>query len=66
MQWARENQELFTARAYASFLLLQVAADAFRQGDRGAVAPLLREAVAEGRPRLRDLMIVAGLWVKPW
>jgi glycosyltransferase involved in cell wall biosynthesis len=63
--WARENRELFTPRAYASFLLLQVAADARRQRDWSAVRLLLGEALARGRPRIRDVAIFAGLWLVP-
>ncbi|MDX1394803.1 MAG: glycosyltransferase family 2 protein [Gemmatimonadota bacterium] len=65
MTWARENRELFTPRAYAAFLLVQVGADARRCGDDGAFPALLREAVTNGRPRVRDLALFAGIRVRP-
>ena len=63
MRWVRENADLFTARAYASFLLLQVLGDARRQRERGASAAVVREAFARGRPRLRDVLFGAGAWL---
>lgn len=64
IRWARENPDLFTARAYASFLLLQVLTDARRARQGGASATVVREAFSNGRPRLRDIVFGAGAWVR--
>ena len=63
--WIRERRHLVTARAYAAFLLVRVAALAAAAGDRSAAATLWREARRHGRPGLADVVLFAGRWIVP-
>jgi glycosyltransferase involved in cell wall biosynthesis len=59
--WARASRARMTGRAYAAFLLVQVAALAGKSGDLRALGVILREAVRHGRPRLADLSLFCGV-----
>lgn len=64
-EWIRERRRLVTARAYAAFLLVRVAALAAAAGDRGAIRPLWREARRHGRPGPLEVGLFAGRWMIP-
>ena len=63
--WARTAQPLISRRAYAGFLLTNVAAHAARQRSASALWQLPLEAFRRGRPRVRDLALFAGMWLLP-
>jgi hypothetical protein len=63
LEWARARRGLFTARAYAGFLLVSAYALARRQRARGAARVLLHEARAHGRPTGSQLALFALLSV---
>lgn len=63
--WIRERRQLVTARAYAAFLLVRVAALAAAAGEWSAVPVLWREAHRHGSPGPADIALFAGRWVVP-
>lgn len=65
LAWARTERPLLTPRAYAGFLLTNVAAHAARQRSAAALWRLPLEAFRGGRPRVRDMALFAGMWLVP-
>jgi len=65
LSWAQQNRPLMTPRAYASFLLTWVSANAVAQGDRSALWPLLKNAFRSGAPGVLDASVFAGVWLMP-
>lgn len=65
LAWSREQRALFTARAYAAFVLHVVGSNAAAQGERAAFLPLLREAFGRGRPAPVDLLSHLGNFLLP-
>ncbi|HJR54481.1 MAG TPA: glycosyltransferase family 2 protein [Gemmatimonadota bacterium] len=63
--WARLEHTLISRRAYAGFLLTNIAAHAARQRSAAALWQLPLEAFRHGRPRVRDLALFAGIWLLP-
>ncbi|SPP63644.1 glycosyltransferase family 2 protein [Nitrospira lenta] len=63
--WIQQNRHLVTSRAYASFLLTWVSANAIEQGDRSAFWPILKEAFRHGTPGILDGIVFAGIWLIP-
>jgi glycosyltransferase involved in cell wall biosynthesis len=57
--------ELVTARAYASFLLTILSAEAAEERSLGALWTLPREAIRRGRPRPVDLVVCLGIFLLP-
>jgi glycosyltransferase involved in cell wall biosynthesis len=57
--------ELVTARAYASFLLTILSAEAAEERSLGALWVLPREATRRGRPRAVDLLVCLGNFLVP-
>jgi glycosyltransferase involved in cell wall biosynthesis len=65
LAWIREVRPLVTSRAYADFLLVNVAVQAAAQGDRRALVELAREAFRSGPPGFWAGVLFASLWVVP-
>ncbi len=65
LDWLRENKSLFTPRAYASFLLTDFSNEMASTGRWEFFFKLLKEAFRNGRPRILDLLIHSGYWIKP-
>lgn len=63
--WADDLGSLMTRRAYSGFLLVTTSRAAQAQGERSAALPLLKRAVAKGRPTLRQLFAYAAIWLAP-
>lgn len=63
--WLQTVRPWVTDVAYAAFLLTWVAADASRERSLPALWRLPREAFRNGRPRARDLLLYAGIWLVP-
>lgn len=63
--WIQQNRHLVTSRAYVSFLLTWVSANAIEQGDRSAFWPLLKEACRHGTPGILDGIVFVGIWLIP-
>lgn len=63
--WIQEHRDRVTPRAYASFLLAEVAARAAAARDWSAFLPLLQEAIALGRPSPKMLLLYLGMWLLP-
>jgi len=63
--WAEGARELMTDRAYAGFLATQVAPQAARQGDWGALPFLLRAMITRGAPKVWDLALFFAMWSAP-
>jgi glycosyltransferase involved in cell wall biosynthesis len=63
--WLQLRRAEVTPRAYASFLLTWVAANAVRQGERGALWGLARDALRSGRPDANALVAFVGIACLP-
>jgi glycosyltransferase involved in cell wall biosynthesis len=63
--WILARRELVTARAYAAFILVRVAALAAASGDRSAIGELWQEARRSGRPGRFDVAMFAARWLIP-
>lgn len=63
--WIQQNRYLVTPRAYASFLLTWVSANAIEQGDRSAFWLLVKEAYRHGAPSAIDVCVFVGIWLIP-
>ena len=65
LTWINENKHLVTPKAYASFLLTWLSANAAREGDRKAFLVLLREAYHHGKPTVLEVGLYFGMWLIP-
>jgi glycosyltransferase involved in cell wall biosynthesis len=65
LSWIQENRHLVTPRAYASFVMTWVSANAVQARDWKAFPVLLREAHRYGKPALRDTLLFLGIWLVP-
>ncbi|MCC6139546.1 MAG: glycosyltransferase [Nitrospira sp.] len=65
LSWVQQNRHLMALRAYASFLLTWLSANAVKQGDRSAFWPLLRESFRHSVPSVLDLCVFAGIGLLP-
>ena len=65
LTWINENKHMVTPKAYASFLLTWLSANAVREGDWKAFLLLLREAFQYGRPTALDVGLYFGIWLIP-
>jgi hypothetical protein len=65
LRWADRERPLISRRAYAAFLLTNVSAHAARTRSVEALWRLPLEALRHGRPRPRDLLLFAGIWLLP-
>jgi glycosyltransferase involved in cell wall biosynthesis len=63
--WIQHNRHLVTPRAYASFLLTWLSANAVQQRDVSAFWPLLKEAFRQGAPSALDICVFVGIWLMP-
>ncbi len=63
LAWAQSRRHLFTRRAYAGFVLVNVYTVARRSRDRKAALTLAREALRNGAPTASQWLIFAGLTV---
>lgn len=66
LAFAEERKPLMTGRARAAFLLTLASLTATREGDRSAFLPLLRRALAAGRPSAAELAFHAGNLALPF
>jgi glycosyltransferase involved in cell wall biosynthesis len=65
LAWLLENKSRLSARAFASFILTQLSAEASQEKDYRAIWKLLHLAFTEGKPGPLDLALFAGMWVVP-
>jgi len=65
LEWVNGNRDLFTKRAYASFLLTWVSANAVREGERMASLLLFGQAYRYGEPSILDVALFWGIWLMP-
>lgn len=65
LAWIRGHRDRVTPRAYAAFLLGEVAARAAARRDWSAFLPLLQEAIAQGQPTAKMLLLYVGMWLLP-
>lgn len=65
LAWIKDNQHLVTRRAYAGFIVTEVAPQASNAGDWKSFWPLLKEAIQFGRPRQIDVLLYLGMWLIP-
>lgn len=65
LSWLQGIRRLVTPRAYASFILIQIGAEARQQGEWQAFLPLLREAIYFGKPKPIDFLLYTGIWLIP-
>jgi glycosyltransferase involved in cell wall biosynthesis len=65
LAWAESIRPHFTARSYASFLLVIIGAIASRDNDRKASFILLRKAFQSGKPRGFDLVLFGVMSIFP-
>lgn len=65
LAWADGARDRMTRRAYASFLLAWIGADAARERSLEALWRLPVRALREGRPAAADLALYLGIWLVP-
>ncbi len=65
LDWLHSAQHLVTRRAYAAFIVLNIAPPAAAERDWSAFWPLLSEAIRYGSPRLFDLLLYGAMWLIP-
>jgi glycosyltransferase involved in cell wall biosynthesis len=65
LAWLRESRGLLTPRAYASYLLSIVSADAAKERSGRAFWLLPWEAGRHGKPRALDFLLYIGIWLLP-
>ncbi|MDE3051520.1 MAG: glycosyltransferase [Nitrospirota bacterium] len=65
LSWIQQNRYLVTPRAYASFLLTWLSANAIEQGDRSAFWLLVKDAYRHGAPSALDVCVFVGIWLIP-
>jgi glycosyltransferase involved in cell wall biosynthesis len=65
-RWADRRRHLFTRRAYAAFLLVQVSAIAARAQSTKATLRLWKAARAHGDPRATDIALFLATRLLPW
>lgn len=65
LAWLHENKNLVTPRAYAAFIMVEVAAQASQEGEWREFLPLLSEAIKLGKPQLIDFLLYLGIWLIP-
>jgi glycosyltransferase involved in cell wall biosynthesis len=63
--WIRESKRLVTRRAYASFIATYVARQAAAEQAYLAFFPLLKDMLAGGSPRPRDVGMFFAAWLTP-
>lgn len=63
--WIRSRRDRLTPRAYAAFLLTEVASRAAAAGAWPAFFTLLWEACWQGQPNLKMLFLYLGMWLFP-
>ncbi len=66
LDWIDARRSLVTPRAYAAFLLVQVASLAAQAGNRHAALGLFWKAVRHGRPAPIDLFLFCGVVLVPF
>jgi hypothetical protein len=64
LEWIRESRPRVTPRAYAAFVLTRVAWRAAEGRAWSALFPLLGDALRRGRPRPKDLLLFAAIWLR--
>ena len=65
LEWVDSVREIITPRAYASYIAIQVASHAARQGDWSAFSFLFKRILTRGKPKPRDLAFFISVWVVP-
>jgi hypothetical protein len=65
LEWVNQNRDLFTKRAYASFLMTWVSANAVQTGDRKESLLLIHQAYRYGKPSVLDVVLFWGIWLMP-
>lgn len=65
LAWLHENKNLVTPRAYAAFIMVEVAAQASQEGEWQEFLPLLSESLKLGKPQLIDFLLYVGIWLIP-
>lgn len=65
LSWLQENRNRLSPRAFSSFVLTQLSAEASQERAYQAIWKLLRLAFSEGRPGPLDLLLFAAMWLIP-
>jgi len=65
LQWIRQNRSLVTKRAYAGFFATELSSQASREGSWSVFFPLLWEAIRDGQPAARDIVLYLLIWLVP-
>ena len=65
LAWINQNKDLVTPRAYASFLMTWLSANAVQEGNRKESLLLLRQAYRDGKPSVLDALLFFGIWLMP-
>lgn len=65
LAWINQNKDLVTKRAYASFLMTWLSANAVQEGDRKGSLLLFRQACRYGKPSILDVILFVGIWLFP-
>lgn len=63
--WARQNRELFTPRAYSGFIINNVAPEAADAKAFSSIFPLAVEFVRFGKPRFREICVFTAMFLFP-
>lgn len=65
LAWINQNRDLVTKRAYASFLMTWLSANAVQEGNRKGSLLLFRQACRYGIPSVLDVIVFVGIWLCP-
>lgn len=65
LEWIGRHRGRISRAAYASFIATQVGPQAACDRSPGALRELLGEMLRNGRPRLRDVTLLLGMWLVP-
>ncbi len=65
LDWVRGHRQNLTRRAYAGFLLVNLASESSGQGEWSAFPQILREVFLHGSPSGIQLARYAGMWLLP-
>jgi glycosyltransferase involved in cell wall biosynthesis len=65
LDWVRSHRQNLTRRAYAGFLLVNLASESSGQGEWSAFLQILREVGLHGSPSGIQLVRYVGIWLLP-
>lgn len=65
LAWIQENRDLVTPRAYAAFMMVEVANQASIAGSWNTFLPILWKSIRFGKPNIIDFQLYFSMWLIP-